>query len=95
MCTEPEKTTTRLILVSAGAILENLLPSSVPSFAIECSLGNPAILSSVGARLLLNMKEVGENGLNEGMGISGMRATVDEMSFAAPPTQAENAEYGE
>lgn len=48
------------------------------------SLGNPAVLSSVGARLLLNMKEAGEKGLNEGMGGSGLKATVNEMQFAAP-----------
>lgn len=53
---------------------------------VESSLGNPAILSSVGACLLLNMKEAGAKGLNEGMGSSaGSRGTVSEMDFTAPP----------
>lgn len=52
------------------------------------SLGNPAILSSVGARLLINMKEAGAKGLNEGMGSSaGSKATVSGIGFAAPPAQ--------
>ena len=52
------------------------------------SLGNQAILSSVGARLLINMKEAGMKGLNEGMGSSaGSKATVSGMDFAAPPAQ--------
>lgn len=56
---------------------------------LEASLGNPAILSSVGARLLINMKEAGAKGLNEGMGSSaGSKATVSGMGFAAPPAQA-------
>lgn len=52
------------------------------------ALGSPAILSSVGARLLINMKEAGAKGWNEGMGSSaGSKATVSGMDFAAPPAQ--------
>lgn len=79
----------RLILLSAGGILETVLPFSIPIFIISESLGNPALLSSVGARLLLNMKEAGEKGLNKGMGssIAGVsKATVKGMDFAAPHT---------
>ena len=55
---------------------------------LESSLGSPAILSSVGARLLINMKEAGAKGLNEGMGSSaGSKATVSGMDFAVPPAQ--------
>lgn len=60
------------------------------------SLGNVAILSSVGARLLLNMKEAGEKGLNEGMGSSGLKAsTINGMEFAVSPAQVSDAEDGE
>lgn len=52
---------------------------------LEGTFGNPVILSSVGARLLINMKEAGEKGLNEGMGSSAAsRDTVSGMDFAAP-----------
>ena len=55
---------------------------------LEATLGNPSILSSVGARLLINMKEAGAKGWNEGMGSSaGSKATVSGMDFAAPPAQ--------
>ena len=53
-------------------------------------LGNTATLSSVGARLLINMKEAGAKGLNEGMGSSagsGSKSTVSGMDFATPPAQ--------
>ena len=45
------------------------------------SLGTPAILSSVGARILLDMKEAGEKGLNEGMGSNVSRETISGMEF--------------
>ena len=55
---------------------------------LHASLGNPVILSSVGARLLLNMKEAGEKGWNEGMGSSaGSKATVSRMDFVVPLAQ--------
>lgn len=76
-----------MILVSAGGILANSLSESIPEFILEDSLGNPAILSSVGARLLINMKEAGAKGLNEGMGSSVSRSTVSEMNFEAHPAQ--------
>ena len=54
---------------------------------VEEAFGNPAILSSVGARLLINMKKAGARGLNEGMGNSASKATMSGMDFAAPPAQ--------
>ena len=75
----------RLIFVSAATILAEFLSSIKPILAVEDSIGNPAILSSVSAHLLLNMKESGAKGLNEGMGAWG--DTMDGMDFAAPPTQ--------
>lgn len=56
---------------------------------LESSLGNLAILSSVGARLLLNMKEAGLKGLNEGLGSSALQATVSGMNFAVPLAQTQ------
>lgn len=68
-------------------MLSNIIPESIPAQIIETSLGNPAILSSVGARLLINMKEAGAKGLNEGMGTRATRATLSGMDFAAAPPQ--------
>lgn len=34
------------------------------------------------------MKEAGEEGLNEGMGGSGLKATFNGIEFAAPPAQS-------
>ena len=71
-----------------GSIISNFISNSIPAIVLGISLGNPAILSLVGARLLINMKEAGAKGLNEGMGSSaGSKATVSGMDFAAPPTQ--------
>ena len=75
--------------------MDNFLPASIPMLTVGGSLGNIAILSSVGARLLLNMKEAGEKGLNEGMGGSGLKATFNEMEFAAPPVQRSRSSVGE
>lgn len=55
---------------------------------LSSSLGNPAILSSVGARLLLNMKEAGAKGLNEGMGSSVARVTLSGIDFVEPPMRS-------
>lgn len=77
-----------LIGISAGSIISDFIPASIPVNVLGVSLGNTAILSSVGARLLINMKEAGEKGLNEGMGSSAdSKVTVSGMDFAAPPAQ--------
>lgn len=78
----------RLIFVSVAAILNYFFtPPTIPGLIITESIGNPSILSSVGARLLLNMKEAGAKGLNEGMISGALIDTVSGMDFAAPPTQ--------
>lgn len=87
-----------LISISVGIILASFIPTNIPIIVIEGSLGNPAILSSVGARLLLNMKEAGAKGVNEGMGGQASSATVSRMDFVDTPVQdsiisiTENAE---
>ena len=87
-CTHTDRPLIRLIFISAGAIVLNFIPSNIPVTMIGSSFGNTAILSSVGARLLLNMKEAGAQGLNEGMGSNISKATVSGMDFAEAPAQA-------
>lgn len=78
----------RLISISANAILSSFIPESIPLFIANNTIGNPAVLSLVGVRLLLNMKEAGAKGLNQGVGGSGgSRFTVSGMDFATPPAQ--------
>lgn len=65
---------------------------------INNTLGSTAILSSVGARLLINMKDAGIKGLNEGMGGSASKATISGLCFAEPsalPPTVSQAEDGE
>lgn len=68
-------------------MLADTIPENIPVQIVQVSVGNPAILSSVGARLLINMKEAGAKGLNEGMGTRATRATLSGMGFAAAPPQ--------
>lgn len=82
----------RLIFVSVAAILNYFFtPPTIPGLIITESIGNPSILSSVGARLLLNMKEAGAKGLNEGMISGALTDTISGMDFAAPPAQVSKA----
>lgn len=70
------------------AIINSLVSVSTLVIVLQSSLGSPAILSSVGARLLLNMKEAGAKGWREGMGSSaGSKAAISGMDFAAPHAQ--------
>ena len=52
-------------------------------------VGSPALLSILGARLLFNMKEAGEKGLNQGTSC-GSKSTVSEIDFAEAPHVATN-----
>ena len=75
----------RVILVSVFAIVENFTLASNALFAyILDMLGNPALLSVLGARLLFNMKEAGDKGLNEGTSC-GSKSTISDIDFGAPP----------
>lgn len=85
--THTESLLIRLILISACAIVGDFIPTSLPLVVVISSVGSPAILSSLGARLLLNMKEAGEKGLNEGMGSNISKATVSGIGFAEPLAQ--------
>lgn len=50
---------------------------------ILISVANPALLSLLGARLLFNMKEAGEKGLNQGTSCR-KKFTVSGIDFAEP-----------
>lgn len=76
-----------MIVVSLGAILDNFISETLPEYIIANSLGSPPILSSVGARLLIDMKKAGAKGLNEGMGSCASRSTISRIDFAPPPAQ--------
>ena len=64
-----------------------ILPSNLPILVVYASVGNTSILSSLGARLLINMKEAGEKGLNERMSTCISRYTISKMDFALAPAQ--------
>ncbi|KAL5524841.1 hypothetical protein ACEPAF_9987 [Sanghuangporus sanghuang] len=59
--------------------IENQVLSNILS-----SLGNPALLSLLGTRMLFNLKEAGERGQNEGTSYRVQSGTVSEINFAAP-----------
>ncbi|KAL5524847.1 hypothetical protein ACEPAF_9993 [Sanghuangporus sanghuang] len=46
------------------------------------ALGNPAFLSVLGSRMLINLKEAGERGQNQGTSYRMSSSTVSEMEFA-------------
>lgn len=77
-----------LILVSVLQIMDTSLgEASTLLSAILNSVGSPAFLSILGARLLFNMREAGEKGLNEGTSC-GSKSTVSGIDFAEPPQAA-------
>ena len=77
-----------VILVSIFAIIEDFTGESNALFAyILTVLGNPSLLSILGARLLFNMKEAGAKGLNEGMSCDS-KSTISDIDFGAPRPEA-------
>ena len=84
-----------VILVSVIAIVVDLPIGSNARFAYVLSvLGNPSLLSVLGARLLFNMKEAGAKGLNEGTSC-GSRSTISDIEFGAPPEAATSQSHDE
>ena len=74
-----------VILVSVFQIVVNFTDGSNALFTYVLNvLGNPPLLSILGARLLFNMKEAGAKGLNEGTSC-GQKSTISDIEFAAPP----------
>ena len=84
-----------VILVSVFEIIVNFTEvSNALSTYILSGLANPPLLSIIGARLLFNMKEAGEKGLNEGTSC-GSKSTVSEIDFAdAPQVTTEYSQDG-
>ena len=73
-----------VILISVFAIIVNFTEESNALFAYVLNmLGNPPLLSILGARLLFNMKEAGAKGLNEGTSC-GSKSTISDIEFGAP-----------
>ena len=74
-----------VILVSVFKIVVDFAAESNAPFAyILDALANPTLLSILGARLLFNMKEAGDKGLNEGTSC-GLKSTISDIEFGAPP----------
>ena len=84
-------------LMSANALLKSAISTSVfniLNFKVQVSniflsgvltqLGNPALSSLLGSRMLFNMKEAAERGLNEGTNYRTPPSTMSEMDFAEP-----------
>lgn len=70
-----------VISVSVIQIIGNVFNGGTFLAAVLNSVGNPALLSLLGARLLFNMKEAGAKGLNQGTSC-GSRSTVSAIGFA-------------
>ena len=71
-----------VIFVSVLQIIEDNTGEDLALLsAILTVIGNPAFLSILGARLLFNMKEAGEKGLNQGTSC-GSKSTVSDIVFA-------------
>ena len=84
-----------IILVSVFAIADDLtLESSALFTYILDALANPSLLSILGSRLLFNMKEAGNKGLNEGTSC-GSKSTISDIDFGAPPEAATSQSYDE
>ena len=83
-----------IILVCVFGILENLMTSNALFTYILGVLGNPALLSILGARLLFNMKEAGAKGLNEGTSC-GSKSTISDIDFGTPPEATANQSHDE
>ena len=71
-----------------SALFVTILNAAAPFVNLNSSLarllfalGNPSLLSLVGSRMLFNMKEAGEHGVNEGTNC--MVSTMSEIQFNA------------
>ena len=78
-----------MIIVSVLTIMDEATVTNDILFVILEFIGNPALLSIVGAHILFNMKEAGENGLNQGTSC-GSKSTASEIDFADAPQDATN-----
>ena len=58
--------------------------SSVFAANVLDTLGNPALLSILGSRMLFNLKGAAELGVNEGTNVRVTSSTMSAMDFAEP-----------
>lgn len=84
----------RLVFVSILSIIPNFVQESLLVSGILGFAGSPAILSFLGARLLFNIKEAGEKGLDQGTSC-GSGSTVSDIDFAEPPPGAASESQSE
>ncbi|KAL5524850.1 hypothetical protein ACEPAF_9996 [Sanghuangporus sanghuang] len=78
-----------IILCSMFAILGfKLVIPNVILADILSSLGNPSFLSLLGSRMLINLKEAGERGQNEGTNYKIPSMTLSDIDFAEPRNDA-------
>ena len=61
-------------VVSSNAFLSNVL----------ATLGNPALLTILGNRMLFNLQEAAELGVNQGTNVRVPSRTMSNMDFAGP-----------
>lgn len=66
--------------VCVASILGTTIELDAVSGDILAVAGNPVVLSIVGTRLLINMREAGEKGLRQGTSCPS-EATVSELDF--------------
>lgn len=72
-----------VVLVSFLKIVANAVDVNSDAGSILVALGSLSALSLMGSRLLFNMKEAGEKGLNQGTGCN-TNSTASSIDFATP-----------
>ena len=58
--------------------------SSVFAANVLDTLGNPALLTILGSRMMFNLKEAAEIGMNEGTNVRVASRTMSAIDFAEP-----------
>ena len=71
-----------VIFVTTSNILYDFIEANSTTSLILNSLGSTPILSLIGSRMLLNMKEAGECGVNEGTNC--LASAVSDIQFGSP-----------
>ncbi|KAL5524826.1 hypothetical protein ACEPAF_9972 [Sanghuangporus sanghuang] len=86
------------MLVIASCMLNilefRLIISSAFVSNVLSSLGHPALLTTLGSRMLFNLKEAGERGQNEGTNYRTPTSTISDMDFAEPACPQRDSETG-
>ena len=64
------------------------IPNNFAALVLN-AIGNPILLSILGSRMLVNLKEAGEMGLNEGTNYRISSRTVSRIEFAVAGVEGE------